>query len=149
MDAIRDRILARCAAGDLAMINARVAKHLDDMTMLLNEEGVTAVLPRWVNGRTVLAECANGDDIIRKIHAAMAADPVIELAWAYLLNAQGLDLGEQSTRDRVDTTVVAGVWTADEGAQLKALAMQPVLVDRLQVELAMYGSDGKGIEVTA
>lgn len=146
MGAIRDRILARCAAGDTAMIEARAARHLDDMAALLNAEGLMEVAPRWVTGRTVLAECPSGDSIIRKLHAAVATDPIIELAWTYLLNGQGLDMGDVSTRSRTGATVTAGVWTDDEGSQLLKLAVQPVLVSRLDVEHDLYTEALDGTE---
>jgi hypothetical protein len=129
------------------MIAARSARHLDDMAALLNAEGVTAVQTRWINGRTVLAECASGDSLIRKVHAAMG-DPIIELTWAYLINGQGLDMGDASTRAHVATTVNAGVWTADEGDQLLALAVQPVIVTRLDVEADLYTEALDGTERT-
>lgn len=148
MGAIRDRILARCAAGDAAMIAARAARNLADMAALLNADGLMAVQERWINGRTVLAECASGDSIIRKISAAAVADSVIQLAWAYMLNGQGLDMGDPATRARTTATVTAGVWTADEGNQLLDLAVLPVIVSHLDVETDFYTEARDGTERT-
>lgn len=134
---IRDLILARPELGDM-----HAARDLDGLAAALNAQPAQELQPRFVTARTVLAECADGSAILDALTAA--AEHVSAVKWAlnFLGKDSGLDVGNPATQGMIDQLVGAGALTADQAAELKSLAVQPVLVTRDQVNGAMYNPDG-------
>lgn len=133
---IRARILART---DLDA--ARAARNLDVLAAALNAENVKSVQQRFVTARAIMAECAGGVAILSALKAN-SADPAISWALQFLGQEAGLDVGDPFTQGMVDQLVTGAVLTAAQGSALKAMAMQPLIVTREQVNAAMYNDNG-------
>jgi len=133
---IRSRIRAR---RDLDGV--RVARDIDKMAAILNAEGLTAPGPRFITARAVMATCPGGLDILDALENASGNRAV---AWAlkFLGQEAGLDIGDPFTQGMIDRLVADAVLTAEQGANLKAMALQPVVVTRDQVNAAMFNDDG-------
>lgn len=137
MTSIRDRILAR---PDLA--DARASRDLDALAACLNTQPEMAIKQRFVTARTVMAGCADGVAILDALGAASQQNSAVAWAVKFLGQEAGLDIGDPYTQRMVDQLVTLGVLSETQGEQVKALAMQPVLVDRSDVAAAMYNPDG-------
>jgi len=133
---IRERIRAR---RDLDAM--RAARDLDGLAAALNAEGLTAVAERWVTGRTILEHCPDGEAIIAALEAAASGSVATRWTVAFLQSDPGVDMGRKATIDKTDKLVELGALSQAQADQLKALAMLPVAVTRLEVEAAMYNRD--------
>jgi hypothetical protein len=133
---IRDRILARA---DLAA--ARDSRDLDALAAGLNSQPDLALQPRYITARTILAECADGANILTALDAAAAANTAVKYAVRFLGQDSGLDIGNAVTQGMLDA-LVPSVLTADQAGQVKAMAMLPVYVTRMDVNAAMFNPDG-------
>lgn len=136
MDDIRTRVHAR---SDLDQLRAE--RDIDRLAAELNAERVMDHAQRFITARAVMAECANGTDILDALEQASANKAV---AWAlkFLGQEAGLDIGDPFTLGMVDQLVAASVLTAQHGVQLKAMSLQPVVVTRDQVNAALFNPDG-------
>lgn len=134
---IKDRIKAR---RDLDAMRAAI--DLDGLAAALNAEGLVEVGERWVTGRTILAECLDGESILMALEAA-AESGSLATRWtvAFLKSDPGVDMGSAATIAKTDALVAASYLTVEQGEQLKSLAKLPVIVTRLEVEEAMYNRD--------
>jgi hypothetical protein len=137
MSTIRERILAR---GDLAA--ARKARDLDALAAGLNAQPELTPQPRYITARTILAECGtHGPGILATLDAAVPMNSAVKYAVRFLGQDSGLNVGDPVTQAMIDS-LAPDVLTMDQAAALKALALQPQLVDRMQVEVAMFNPDG-------
>lgn len=137
---IRARILAR---GDLNAL--RAARDLDALAAALNAEGLMAPRQRFITARAVMAGCLGGLAILAALDEARTHSVVGKaVSWAltFLGQEAGLDIGDPFTQQMVDNLVALEVLTDEQGAALKAMALHPVIVDRLEVEAALYNPDG-------
>ena len=139
MPTIRERILATPALGP-----ARAARDLDALAAGLNAAAPMALQERYVTARTILSECADGANILAALDGAAASNAAVHYAVKFLGQDSGLNVGDPVTQAMLDhlATDVMAVLTKDQAAQVKNLAMLPQLVDRLQVEAAMFHPDG-------
>jgi hypothetical protein len=137
MTSIRDRII-----NSPELQAARAARDLDALAAGLNAQGVMAAQSRFVTMRTIVAECDDTNGIITALNAAAPSIPVVAEMLAFLRSDSGMDVGHAKTQAQLDAMASAGVLTAAQTQSLKALALQSVLVSRLDVEVAMYNSDG-------
>lgn len=137
MTSIRDRILAR---PDLA--EAYAARDLDALTDGLNSQPELDVRPRFITARAVMAACADGVAILDALSTSAQQNSAVAWAMKFLGQDAGLDIGDPYTQGMVDKLVVLGVLSSAQGEQVKALAMQPVLLSRQDVEAAMFNPDG-------
>lgn len=133
---IRERILARA---DLAPL--RAARDLDGLAAALNAEGLTALAPRYITARTILAECGTAGPAILAALDAAVANPAVKYAVKFLGQDSGLNIGDPMTQEMIDA-LSPTVLTEQQAETLKALALQPILVDRAQVFEAMFNDDG-------
>lgn len=105
------------------------AAHLPDspglVVDLLNAPTRTAIKPRFVTARGVLAEVDGGAQILDKLEALSAGVSEVKWAMKFLLT-DGIDVGHPRTRALLDQLAAGGGITADEAGALKALAIQPV-----------------------
>lgn len=104
------------------------ASHLPDspgrVVDLLNAPTRTAIKPRFVTARGVLAEVDGGAQILDKLEAL--AGSVSEVKWAMkFLLTDGIDVGHPRTRGLLDALVVGGAITMADAKALKDLALQP------------------------
>lgn len=120
----------------------RAARDLDGLAAALNEAPALALRECWVDGLGIINRCPSGKSILRKLKAGATLDAIIEVAWTALVSGKGLDFGAESTLDSIDEMAPVIGFTDIEVAELKALAMQPVLVTRIEVEAALYNPDG-------
>lgn len=132
---IRDRILARRDLDGL-----RAARDITGLTDALNAEGLKAPQQRFITARAVMATCPGGVEVLGALQSA-SANPAVGWALKFLGQEAGLDIGDPFTQGMVDQLVAGNVLTAEQGAALKAMAMKPVIVDRLEVEAALYNRD--------
>lgn len=133
---IRERILAR---RDLDQL--RAARDLDGLTAALNADPEMTVQQRFVTARAVMAGCPDGNAILDALDAAAPQNSAVRRALAFLQQEAGLDVGDPYTQHMIGELARAGALTGDQAAQLKALALKPVYVDRLEVEAALYNRD--------
>lgn len=134
---IRDRILARRDLDDL-----RAARDLDGLAAALNTEGATALSRRYITTRTILDECEDGPAIVATIRTAAAADSTVDEAVHFLRDDSGFDVGHPRTQAMIRELQSAGVFTPQQADQLCDMGVLPVVVDRLQVNDAMFNPDG-------
>jgi hypothetical protein len=135
---IRDRILER---PDLAAL--RAARDLDKLAAALNAEGLMAPRQRFITARVILSiHATEGRAILTRLRTAAQQDIGVEFAVRFLEQEAGLDISDPAVWRDIDTLVAQGVLTEAQGALLKALALQPVMVTRDQVREAMYNDDG-------
>jgi hypothetical protein len=132
---IRTRVHARRDLDGL-----RAARDITGLAEALNAEGLKAPQQRFVTARAIMAECSGGVAILAALKSA-AADPAVGWALQFLGQEAGLDVGDPFTQGMIGQLVTAGVLTAPQGDALKALALRPVIVDRLEVEAALYNRD--------
>jgi hypothetical protein len=132
---IRTRILARSDLDGL-----RAERELDKLAAALNAEGLMAPQKRFITARAVMAACPDGIAVLDALENASANRAV---AWAlkFLGQEAGLDIGDPFTQGMVDHLVRTSVLTAAQGETLKAMALQPVVVTREQVNAAMFNDD--------
>lgn len=133
---IRDRVLARADLNE-----ARAQRDLDTMTAALNAEGLLVRRTTFVTWRIVITDCPSGIAIKRKMKNAAADDDAIETACEFLKQEAGLDVGHAGAWANIERMVVAGILTAAEGQELMNLSLHPLVVDRLEVEAALYNPD--------
>lgn len=133
---IRDRILARA---DLA--GAHATRDLDALAAGLNAQPVKVLQPRYITARTILAECPEGGLILAALDSAAAANAAVKYAVRFLGQDSGLNVGDAVTQGMLDS-MVGTVLTQAQADQVKALAMLPELVTRMDVEAAMFNPDG-------
>jgi hypothetical protein len=133
---IRERILARA---DLA--DARAARDLDALAAGLNAQPDYMTQARYITARTILAECPDGGSILAALDAGAAQNAAVKYAARFLGQDSGLNVGDPATLGMLDA-LVPSVLTPAWAEQIKALAVQPVYVTRLDVEAAMYNPDG-------
>jgi hypothetical protein len=136
---IRERIIA---SPDLQA--ARAARNLDALAAGLNAQGVTAIQSRFVTLRTIEVECADGDNIVSALAGASTTNALVGMFMSFLKQDSGLDIGLAKTISAINSlsSGLSPVLTATQAAQLKNMAMRPVIVTRLEVEAAMYNLDG-------
>lgn len=134
---VRARILAR---HDL--MGLREARDLDGLAGALNAEGLSALAARYVTTRTILDECEDGRTIVAAIQSAAGADPTVAEALHFLRDDSGFDVGHPRTQAMVRELQAAGVFTQAQADQLCAMGLSPVVVDRLEVEAALFNPDG-------
>jgi len=137
---IRTRILAR---DDLAGL--RAARDLDKLADALNAEGVMAPQKRFITARAVMAACPGGIGILAALEGAREHSVIGKaVSWAltFLGQEAGLDIGDPFTQEMIDHAATFEILTEEESAALKALALQPVVVTRDQVNAAMFNPDG-------
>lgn len=135
---IRDRINAR---PDLAEL--RAARDIDKLAAALNAEGLLAPQQRFITARVILSvHAVEGRAILTRLRAAAAQDIGVEFAVLFLGQGDGLDIGDAATWRDIDGLVANQVLTSAQGALLKSLALQPVVVTREQVNAAMFNDDG-------
>lgn len=120
----------------------RAARNLDGLAAALNETPALVLRECWVDALGIINRCSSGKAILRKLKAGAALDAIIEVAWSALVSGKGLDFGADSTLDSIDEMAPVIGFTETEVTELKALAMQPVMADRLAVEAALYNPDG-------
>lgn len=139
MSTIRDRILALTT-----LAAARVAKNLGALTNGLNAAPPKVLQTRYVTGRTILSECADGANILAALDGAASTNAAVRYATKFLGQDSGLNVGDPVTQAMLDslTTGLVPVLTKDQAAQVKNLAMLPQVVTRADVEAAMYNPDG-------
>lgn len=137
---VRTRILARPELADL-----RAARDLDGLAAALNAEGLKAPHQRFITARAVMAGCPGGLGILAALDQARAhpaVGPAVTWALTFLSQEAGLDIGDPFTQGMVDNLVALELLTDGQGAALKAMAQQPVMVTRAQVNEAMFNPDG-------
>jgi hypothetical protein len=137
MSEIRDRILA-----SPELQAARAARDLDALTAGLNAQGVTAIQSRFVNMRTIVAELSDADNIIKALSAAAPSSPALGEMMNFLRSDTGMDIGHPNAQARVDALLTATAITSAQGAAIKNMALQPIIVTRDQVGITMYNPDG-------
>lgn len=139
MGAIRDRVRAR---PELDVMRAN--RDLDGLTAALNAEGLMAPSQRFVTSRAIMALCANGTEILDALDKVSASNSTVRRAVKFLEQETGLDIGDpfvygtDSTPGMIDKLVTATVFDPSWAKQLKALALKPVIVTRLEVEADLY-----------
>lgn len=133
---IRTRVHARRDLDEL-----RAARDLDGLTAKLNEERLLAPRQRFVTARAVRT-LPDGKAILAAFKTARQADADIDLAYTFLMQDAGLDIGDATTLQLIDELVSQSVLTTAQGAQLKSLAMFPLVVTRDDVCFALYNDDG-------
>ena len=135
---IHERVHARSDLDD-----ARKNRDLDKLAAELNAEGATVIGDRWVTGRTILELCPDGENILTALEAA-AASGSVATRWtvSFLQGDPGVNVGRPATIAKIAALVASKALTAEQADQLKALALRPVVVDRLEVEAALYNRDG-------
>lgn len=79
---------------------------------------------RFVTARTVLAEVANGAEILDKLEAAAQANSSVKWAMRFI-TTDGIDVGYPVTQQLLDQLATAGVLTQAEATSLKDLSLQP------------------------
>lgn len=138
---LREEILGRedCTMAVAARDIATIAK--------LVSAGRTATQTRYVTGRTILAECAQGGAILDGLEAASldTAKPyATSTKWAlkFLEQDSGLNVGDPVTQGLLDILVMDGHLTAEQATELKNLAILPAPVTPQQVADALYHADG-------
>ena len=137
---LRSRILARADLDEL-----RAARDLDKLAAALNAEGLKAPRQRFITARAVMASCAGGLSILAALDGAREHSVVGKaVVWAltFLGQEAGLDIGDPFTQEMVDHLVAFEILTEEQGDALKTMALQPVVVSRLDVEAALYNPDG-------
>lgn len=98
-----------------------------EIARLLNLPDGTAIRSRFITARTVLAEIGpDGATILDKLEAAAAVIPAVKWAMRFIVQDSGIDIGHPGTQGMTDQLVAGGILTAEEGAALKGLALQPV-----------------------
>lgn len=142
---IRDRVLAR---GDLDEL--RSARDLDGLAAALNAEGLMAAQQRFITARAIVTlHKTEGRDILARLEAMAQVDIGLRFNMPFLQQGEGLDIGDPDMWKELDG--MAELYAATAGAKglkpaqvvlLKHLAEQPVIVTRLQVEVALYNPDG-------
>jgi len=137
MSTIRDRILARRYLDEL-----RAARDLDGLAAALNAEPEMTVQQRFVTARAVMAGCPDGNAILDALDAAAPQNSAVRRAVTFLQQEAGLDIGDSYTQHMIDELARINVLTTDQASQLKALALKPVYVGRLEIEAALYNPDG-------
>lgn len=111
-------------AGALALLQAGDANGLREY---LNGPGGSVVRSRFITARTVLAEIGpDGAIILEKLEAVAPTVPAVKWAMRFITQDSGIDIGHPGTQGMTDMLVAGGALTADEGAALKALALQPI-----------------------
>jgi len=133
---IRDRILARRDLDEL-----RAERNLTGLADALNADPEMKVQQRFVTERGVMSCCPDGNAILDALDAAAPQNSAVRRAVGFLRQEAGLDVGDPYTQRMIDELSRLGVLSADQAAQLKALALKPVYVDRLEVEAALYNRD--------
>jgi hypothetical protein len=138
MATIRDRILARAELDVL-----RAARDITALAAALNAEvpPVMVAKQNFITARAVMAFCVDGVAILTALQSA-AANPAVGWALQFLGQEAGLDIGDPYTQAMVTQLAAAGVLSADQAEQLKALSLVPVVVTQEQVSTEMYNPDG-------
>lgn len=134
---IRDRILARRELDDL-----RAARDLDGLAAALNADAPLVPQQRFITARAVLTLCADGPAILSALEAAAPQNIAVAYALRFLGQDAGLDIGDPGALALLGQLQQASILTAPQVEQLRALALKPLLVTRLDVEAAMYKPDG-------
>lgn len=107
-----------------------------EVAAILNAPHAPGVRPRFVTGRTILAEIAAGADILDKLEAAAPNIPPLKWAMRFLIGEAGIDIGHPGTRAQITALAAAGVITEPERDAL--LSMGETTMSR--AELAGFGS---------
>ncbi|MDQ2822738.1 MAG: hypothetical protein M3Y65_20565 [Pseudomonadota bacterium] len=133
---IPERIRARADLNQM-----RIDRDITGLAAALNVDSPSVLQLRYVTARTVMSSCADGVDILSALQAA-AENAAVRWALQFLGQNSGLDIGDPFTQGMVDQLVAGSVLSADQGAQLKAMAIAPLLVTQEQVAEEMYHPDG-------
>ena len=141
---IRDRVHARRDLDGL-----RAARDLTGLADALNAEGLMAPQQRFITGRVIATlHPTEGREILRRLEAMATQDIGLRFNLPFLQQGEGLDIGDPDMWKELDRMVLA--YHASEGALglsdlqaslLKSLSLKPVIVDRLEVEAALYNRD--------
>jgi hypothetical protein len=95
---------------------------------LLNAVTETKVKTRMITARGILSDYPGGPTgaatVLDKLDTAAPGIPALKWAWAFI-KGEGLDIGHAATQGMLDTLATAGIITATEATNLKALAIQP------------------------
>lgn len=134
---IRDRILARRDLNGL-----RAARDLDGLAAALNADAPLVPQQRFISARAVLTQCPDGAAILVALETAAPQNVAVAWAVRFLGQDAGLDIGDPGALALLAQLQQAGILTAPQVDQLKALAMRPLTVTRDQVEAAMFNPDG-------
>jgi len=97
----------------------------NEIAALLNAKTLTSVQSRFVTARSILAEIADGADILDRLEAASAFVPAVKWAMLYLKGETGIDVGYPSTRAQLDALAAGSILTIDQAEALKAMANVP------------------------
>lgn len=104
-------------------------QHLPDspglVVDLLNARTGQMVKPRMVTARAILADCgALAPSILDKLEAASASNSSVKWAVRFLQQEGGIDVGHPTTQAMIDQ-LTGPLFTPEEGAALKSMALQP------------------------
>lgn len=91
---------------------------------MLNAKIFKAVKPRIVTARAIIVECPSGASILDKFEQAASTNSTIKWAVTFLGQEAGIDVGNVATQEMIDA-LTGPLLTAEEGAQLKNMALQP------------------------
>lgn len=94
----------------------------------INEKKFTAVRPRFITARTVLAELGAevGSKVLDKLEAIAPVSSPVKWMMKFLSSDGGVDIGNDQTLASIDALVAGGVLTTEEGQALHGMALQPV-----------------------
>lgn len=134
---IRDRILARRDLDGL-----RAARDLDGLAAALNADAPLVPQQRFITARAVLTLCADGPAILSALETAAPQNVTVAYALRFLGQDAGLDIGDPGALTLLAQLQQNSILTEHQVDQLRALALKPLLVTRLDVEAAMYNPDG-------
>lgn len=97
----------------------------NEIAALLNAKTKTSIQSRFVTARSILAEIADGADILDALEAASAFVPAVKWAMVYLTGETGIDVGYPSTRAQLDGLAAASILTEVQSEAVKAMALLP------------------------
>lgn len=133
---LKDEILSNQACAD-----AVARRDLDAIAAIVSE-GRKAIQPRMVTARAILNECADGEPILNALELVAETNGTVKWAVRFLGTTEGLDVGAEKTQSMITQLVQTGALTADQGEQLRGMALKPAPVSRLDVEAALFHADG-------
>jgi hypothetical protein len=120
----------------------RANRDLTTLARKLNDDPPYERASRFITARAIITmHPTEGREIIRRLRAVAQMDIGVEYAMVYMAQGDGLDIGDPETWQEIDALVARGHILELHGTMLKSLALQPVYVDRLEVEAALYNRD--------
>lgn len=95
---------------------------------MLNAQTETKIKARMITARGILSDYPGGPAaaalVLDTLEAAAPSIPALKWAFGFLKTPEGLDIGHAATQGMIDQ-LSPGIITAEEAANLKALAVQP------------------------